>query len=618
MSQHDRSGCHNIAIQGLRAQKKPGVDGMLVTAAAEERVIARKALAMMFSSVRFLARQGFPIRGHDHRDGPFYNLMKERAEVDAPEVLNWLKRRDNWMSDTIQNEMIELMALEVWREVMNEVKQSDFVGFVADGTTDVSGMEQFTVCLQYTNVNMESVNEFVGLYNSPDSTGETLTKVIRDVLLRMGVTMDSLSGFSFDTAANMSGKHQGVQARIRQECPHALYVPCANHTLDLVLQEASRDIAIVASAIQFARDAVNVVNESAKRLAIYKAISEESNAQKLVAMCPTRWCIRAKALKRITDNYGQLRSTLQRIMADSSVRGSIRAKVNGLYHKASEDSTFIALYVLHDIFSVCEEVATSLQAASCTSRGALEAVSLLRAALAKMRADGLSRQLSTAVQQAERLDLEQREPRSTSTPGRIRDDGVASPDAVLSPLTKVRQAMLEALDVMLRALDERFVSDGLKIASQREEVFLSVLGSGSALGDQNMLHLPPSIAVDKLKAQLAVFSGAFDDDGQPLTLHAAARKLACLDSASKKMLSEVRKFLSLLLSQPSTVASAERSFSYLRRLKTWTRSTISQARLTHLALLHVHSERTGAISLEKMAAEFVRRSQERMAVFGAP
>ena len=263
-----------------------------------------------------------------------------------------------------------------------------------------------------------------------------------------------------------------MQARIRQECPHALYVPCSNHSLDLVLQEASRDIVVVASAIQFARDAVNVVNESAKRLAIYKAICEEANAQKLVAMCPTRWCVRAKALKRIIDNYSQLRSTLETIKADSSVKGTTRIKINGLERKASEDTTFVALYVLHAIFSVCEEVATSLQSASCTSRGALESVNLLKAALAKMRADGLRTQLNTASQQAERLGLEQRQPRSTSTPGRIRGDGVASPDAVLTPLAKVRQAMLEALDVMLRALDERFTSEGLKIASQREEAFL--------------------------------------------------------------------------------------------------------------------------------------------------
>ena len=168
--------------------------------------------------------------------------------------------------------------------------------------------------------------------------------------------------------------------------------------------------------------------------------------------------------------------------------------------------------------------------------------------------------------------------------------------------------MLEALDIMLRALDERFASNGLKIASQREEAFLSALCSNGALEDETSLHLPPSIAADKLKAQLIVFSGAFDDDQQPLTLHAAARKLVSLDGASRKMLSEVSRFLSLLLSQPSTVASAERSFSYLRRLKTWTRSTISQARLTHLALLHVHSERTANINPTKMAAEFVRRS----------
>ncbi|KAF0756225.1 52 kDa repressor of the inhibitor of the protein kinase-like [Aphis craccivora] len=39
-----------------------------------------------------------------------------------------------------------------------------------------------------------------------------------------------------------------------------------------------------------------------------------------------------------------------------------------------------------------------------------------------------------------------------------------------------------------------------------------------------------------------------------------------------------------------SVASAERSFSTLRRLKTWLRSQIGQERLTGLALLHVHRD----------------------------
>ena len=40
----------------------------------------------------------------------------------------------------------------------------------------------------------------------------------------------------------MSGRFKGVQARLKERCPDSVYVHCANHSLDLVLQEAAKGI----------------------------------------------------------------------------------------------------------------------------------------------------------------------------------------------------------------------------------------------------------------------------------------------------------------------------------------------------------------------------------------
>jgi len=46
--------------------------------------------------------------------------------------------------------------------------------------------------------------------------------------------------------------------------------------------------------------------------------------------------------------------------------------------------------------------------------------------------------------------------------------------------------------------------------------------------------------------------------------------------------------LILLTTLPVSNASAERSFSSLRRLKSWLRSTMSEDLLTGLAMMHIH------------------------------
>ena len=52
----------------------------------------------------------------------------------------------------------------------------------------------------------------------------------------------------------------------------------------------------------------------------------------------------------------------------------------------------------------------------------------------------------------------------------------------------------------------------------------------------------------------------------------------------------ISKLLQILCTLPVSVATAERSFSTLRRLKTWTRSTMGEERLSGLALMHVHRD----------------------------
>ena len=115
--------------------------------------------------------------------GAFFNLVSEMAR-DKPDVQRWLQKRDNFMSDTIQNEIIELVAHEIQREIVTHTSASHFVGLTADGTTDGSGIQQFAVCLQYVDKSMLAHTAFLGFYNPPDSKGETLATTIVDVLTR--------------------------------------------------------------------------------------------------------------------------------------------------------------------------------------------------------------------------------------------------------------------------------------------------------------------------------------------------------------------------------------------------------------------------------------------------
>ena len=81
-------------------------------------------------------------------------------------------------------------------------------------------------------------------------------------------------------------------------------------------------------------------------------------------------------------------------------------------------------------------------------------------------------------------------------------------------------------------------------------------------------------------------------------------RFECTSSAQKTLLSEICIIAKLILVLPAT--NAVRSFSALRRVKTYLRSTMKQTRSNHLMILHVHKEKTGILNLHDIGNEFVR------------
>ena len=71
----------------------------------------------------------------------------------------------------------------------------------------------------------------------------------------------------------------------------------------------------------------------------------------------------------------------------------------------------------------------------------------------------------------------------------------------------------------------------------------------------------------------------------------------------------------LLLTLPATNATSERTFSTMRRLKTYLRSTMSQTRLNHVMILSIHKELVSELDLHDIANQFVSGSEPRLRVF---
>ena len=136
-----------------------------------------------------------------------------------------------------------------------------------------------------------------------------------------------------------------------------------------------------------------------------------------------------------------------------------------------------------------------------------------------------------------------------------------------------------------------------------------------------MKYLEADVDKDRLVSQLTMVSDMIKNafEHLPVKTVTSVRTIAEGMNQSdiyKRMLAEVDKMLKIYFTFPVTTATAERSFSSLRRLKTYLRSTMSQSRLNNLFILYVYTEKTDKLDLESIAREFVSVKQRRLHYFG--
>ena len=83
------------------------------------------------------------------------------------------------------------------------------------------------------------------------------------------------------------------------------------------------------------------------------------------------------------------------------------------------------------------------------------------------------------------------------------------------------------------------------------------------------------------------------------------------------LISQVSKLAMLFPVMPATNATSEQSFSALRRIKTYFHATMTQQRLNHLTILHVHKNLTDDLDLVAVANYFIDGSGHRKHYFGS-
>ena len=118
--------------------------------------------------------------------------------------------------------MLQLMSLSILRSIATNLHDAYCFTVMADESADSSNQEQLVICFRWVDQQLEVHEDFVGLYEIPDTSANTIVAAIKDCLLRMNLQWKRCRGQCCDGAASMAGSKPGVASQILSVEPRAL------------------------------------------------------------------------------------------------------------------------------------------------------------------------------------------------------------------------------------------------------------------------------------------------------------------------------------------------------------------------------------------------------------
>ena len=150
---------------------------------------------------------------------------------------------------------------------------------------------------------MNSEEVFLGFHMTKRTTADALLSLIKSSLTAFNLTFSGIRGQGYDGASNMSGRNNGLQAKVAGENAMALYLYCFGHQLNLVVQDSRVALPEVAIALEGMNGVVTFIRNSPKKMGRFKEILEVSKQENEASnfthdnhsirpLCPTRWLMR--------------------------------------------------------------------------------------------------------------------------------------------------------------------------------------------------------------------------------------------------------------------------------------------------------------------------------------
>lgn len=595
-----------------------------------------QVLKRLLCIVQFLGTQGLAFRGTNDtlfmsNNGNYLKLVEYTAKFDVvmAEHVRRVSSEEtqvHYLSKRVQNEFISLLSSKIQDHILNKLSKATYYSIILDCTPDVSHTEQMTMVVRFVQVNENaeaSIKEhFLGFVPINDSTGEGLTQCLLNELSRLNIPLKNMRGQGYDNGSNMKGKHVGVQRRLLDLNSRAFFVPCGSHSLNLVVNDAALSCPIAVDFFSIMQEVFNFFSASTYRWSI---LTKNVSALTVKPLSNTRWESRINALLPLRYHIDKVYDAVYEASQDQKLDAFGRNSALGIAKKLQSFKFLCCVVTWHEVLFKINMVSKVLQNVTSDLQSSMGLIKSIQSFLENMRSDdGFNSVITDAKELAEKIgviaDFEkevQVRPRKVK-----RQFSYESDDQPIVNLDSKKSFKVNffnvILDTAIASLKERF-----ELMENHSKVF-EFLYNINSLRTWKQEKL--KTACTNLQTTLTVGEDQ-DVDGKDLfnelqilapMLPSGSSPTEALSFITKNCFVDIfpNVFVSLriLLTLPVTVASGERSFSKLKIIKTYLRSTISQERLSGLALMAIENEILEDIDTDLIIKNFAKMKARKISL----
>lgn len=448
---------------------------------------------------------------------------------------------------------------------------------------------------------------------------------LQDVLTSLSLNIQDARGQCYDGAATMAGQKSGVASQIKQKNSKCLYTHCYGHALNLAVGDYVKSLKCLSETFDVVKEICKLVKKSPQRDTVLKNMRKESlNEERGVhAFCPTRWTVRGEALSSMINNYNELMELWDWSLANLKDT-EMKARVRGVQAAMKTFDFFFGCMLGESLLRQTDNLSKSLQQTLISAAEGQVLAHLVAETIAKDRStEHFNLLWDKVIKRCNQQSFPVEEPalpRKRRIPARFEDGNRETYHHPEVPKDMYRQVYFEAIDNIVAAILARFDQADYKVYINLQELLLKAVAQTNYESEIETVLNTYGDDLDEfaLRTQLELLPRIASKNRyqSKMSIQDLFELVKSLDKPHQILLSQVIVVFKLILVMPATNAVSERSFSSLKRIKTYLRATTSEVRLNSLMLLHIHKERTDSLDLIKIANNFVATKEVRKDVFG--